>query len=52
MSPLLFYAIIAGLMGFSIHKKWWGGAAFCLAMLIWVVVIQLIQAYLMHPYQN
>ena len=52
MSPLLFYAIMAGLMGYSIHKKWWGLAAFAVAMIAWILALQFIAAYMLHPISN
>jgi hypothetical protein len=52
MTPLLFYAIIAGLGGYSIKKKWWGGAAFCGAMLVWLLLMQCISAYMFHGTAN
>ena len=52
MTPLLIYALFAGLMGVCIHKKWYGGAAFSIAMLIWLLLIQGIIAYALHPVSN
>jgi len=48
MSPLLFFAIIAGGMGWSVHKKKWGLAAFFIAMLAWIITMQLAIALAMH----
>jgi hypothetical protein len=52
MTPLIIYAFFAGIMGFCIHKKWYGGAAFAGAMLIWMMLMQLIIAYSLHPIAN
>ncbi len=41
MLPLLMYAAFAGGMGWSIHKKNWGAAAFFSAMLVWMLIIQI-----------
>jgi len=44
MSPLLFFALIAGGMGLSVHKKKWGLAAFFIAMLVWLIAMQFVSA--------
>ena len=41
MTPLLMYAAFAGGMGWGIHKKKWGVAAFFGAMLVWMIIVQL-----------
>jgi len=48
MNPLLFFAIIAGAMGWSVHKKKWGLAAFFIAVLAWTIAIQIAYALSMH----
>jgi hypothetical protein len=52
LSPLILYALFAMLLGLSVHKRWWGGAVFALAMLIWMIVIQLCYAITLHPVLN
>jgi hypothetical protein len=52
MTALMFYAIFAGLLGWSTHKKWWGVAAFALAMVAWMIVIQVCTAISLHPTLN
>jgi hypothetical protein len=49
MTPILLYTLIAAGLGWSIHKKMWGIAVFCGAMLVWMLVMQLIIAISMHP---
>lgn len=48
----IIYALFAGLLGFSVHKKWWGSAAFAVAVLVWMLTMQLIIAYSMHSSLN
>ena len=52
MSPLLFYALMSGLFGYSIHKKWWGIVAFSGCMIAWLLLMQCIYAYMMHGTVN
>jgi len=49
MVPLFLYALFAGLLGLCIHKKWYGGAAFSIAMIVWMLLMQCIMAYMTHP---
>jgi hypothetical protein len=49
MIPLFLYALFAGLMGFCIHKKWYGGASFAGAMLVWMLLVQVLMAYMSRP---
>jgi hypothetical protein len=49
MTPLLLYALFAGGMGWSIHKKKWGATAFFAAMLIWMCINQIAIAISMRP---
>jgi hypothetical protein len=46
--PLLIYALIAALLGWSIHKRHWGVSAFALSLLIWLLLMQCIIAYSLH----
>jgi len=48
MSPLLFYALIAGGFGWSIHKKKWGLVAFTGALLVWILTMQIVIAMMSH----
>jgi hypothetical protein len=52
MTPLLLFSLFAGAMGFSIHKKWWGATAFFIAMLVWMLVIQVTIAITLIPHFN
>jgi len=52
MTPLILYTLFAGLLGVSVHKKWHGGVAFSVALLIWMLLIQCICAYATHPTLN
>lgn len=52
MTPILLYALIAGGMGYAIHRKKWGIAAFCGAMLVWLLLMQCVIAYSMHGVIN
>ena len=47
--PLIIYTITAGLFGWSIQKKRWGLSAFFAAMLVWLLLMQCIIAYSLHP---
>jgi hypothetical protein len=49
MTPILLYALIAAGLGWSIHKKKWGIAVFCGAILVWMLAMQLIIALSMRP---
>ena len=52
MSPLFLFALFAGLGGYSIHRRWWGAAAFSGAMMLWMVVIQICIAISMQSHLN
>jgi hypothetical protein len=41
MTPLILYALFAGGMGWSIHKKKWGFTAFFGAMMLWMIIVQI-----------
>jgi hypothetical protein len=48
MTPILLFALIAGIAGWSLHKRWYGVTYFCTALLIWMLLMQMIIAYSMH----
>ena len=50
--PVLLYLLVAAGLGLSIHKKKWGIAAFCGAFMLWLLLMQCIIAYSMHPIAN
>ena len=50
--PILVFAAFAAGFGFCIHKKWYGGAAFLGSIMIWLMLMQCIIAYSMHPIAN
>jgi len=52
MTPFLFYTAMAGLLGYSVYKKWWGITAFAGAMLVWLMLVQCIMAYMLHGTSN
>ena len=52
MNALTLYALFSGLLGLSVHKKWWGGAAFAAAMLVWMIVVQFCLAMTLVPRLN
>lgn len=52
MSPFLLFTAFAALLGFSVHKRWWGSVAFAIALLVWLMLIQVLSAYMLHPVSN
>jgi hypothetical protein len=50
--PFFIFAALAGIFGFCIHKKWYGGAAVAGSIMIWMMLMQVIIAYSMHPIAN
>jgi hypothetical protein len=52
MTPFILYALFAGLFGLSIHKRWYGIAAFAVCLIVWMLLMQCIIAYAMHPVSN
>jgi hypothetical protein len=50
--PVLLYLLVSAGFGFAIHKKKYGWVAFCGATMIWLLLMQCIIAYSMHPISN
>jgi len=48
MIPLLFYAVISACAAYSLHKKRWGWLFFACSLLAWIILMQLLFAYMMH----
>lgn len=48
MNPLTIYAVIAGLTAYALHKRKWGFFFFGCASLTWLLLIQIIAAYMLH----
>jgi hypothetical protein len=46
MNPFLLWVVFSAGLGWSVHKKKWGIAAFFGAMLAWVAIIQIATALL------
>jgi hypothetical protein len=47
MVPLFLYTALSALLGFSVHKKWYGVVAFAGCMLVWLILMQLIMVYML-----
>lgn len=52
MTPLTFYAVLAALAAFALHKKSYGALFFFCAGLLWLLMMQCIIAYTLHGGSN
>lgn len=52
MSPFLLYTLFAALLGWSVYKRYWGITAFAVCLIVWMLLMQAITAYMLHPVSN
>ena len=52
MTPFLLYTALSALFGVSVYKKWCGITAFSASMLVWVMLVQVLMAYMLKGTAN
>jgi hypothetical protein len=48
MIPLFIYALVAAGGSWALHKRRWGWLFFSCAMMLWLILMQCINAYFLH----